>query len=796
MAHFRGSRSAFGAPGHEPRWTDADKDGVGTAYSSGGRVWFTIWRGILTEAYYPTVDRPQLRDLEFLFSDGNGLFLEEKRDLDYQIERMSPSQGYRISRHDSEGRFSFTKEVIVEPTRPCVLLHTKMEGNGDFLRNLKTYVLCAPHLEGGGEGNNAFVVEVSGRGLLVAEKKNRWLAVGASCDFSRLSCGYVGHSDGYTDLVKNRKMEFEFDEARNGNVALTGELDLSKAREFTIGVAFGETLPSAVSSLFQSLGVAYNERRQLFIHQWEAAVNGRKPLERTSGDNGRLFESSYNLLLTHEDKLYQGAFIASLTIPWGGARDDKEGKSGYHLVWTRDLVESATGLLAAGNTEAPSRALIYLAARQEEDGSFPQNFWVDGEAFWKGMQLDEVAFPVLLAWRLHQLQLLGQFNPHVMVNRAVAFLLHSGPVTGEERWEEASGYSPSTLAVIISAFICAASFARAKQDNETAAFLESYADFLRSHLEEWTVTTEGSLVPGSPRYFVRLNPAKPGEVAAPGSVNNAELKLTSQPPGSRQSYPARDIVDAGFLQLVRYGILAADDPLIVESLNAVDASLKADTPSGPCWHRYNHDGYGQRPDGGPYMHWGKGRAWPLLTGERGHYELAAGHDCRPLLHAMERFSNGTGLLPEQIWDEADLPEAHLYCGGPTGSANPLLWTHSEYLRLLRSCHDGKVFDLIPEVVARYRDGKTQSRVEFWLPKHAIRQARKDHTLRICAPEAFRLRWSADNWTTWQDSESRATGIGGEYFDVVPADFQSQLEFTFFWTSRGQWEGQNYRVQAR
>ncbi len=796
MAHFRGSRSAFGAPGDEPRWTHADKDGVGTAYSTGGRVWFTIWRGILTEVYYPTVDRPQLRDLQFLFSDGNGLFLEEKRDLDYQIERMSPSQGYRISRQDSEGRFSFTKEVIVEPTRPCVLLHTKMEGHGDFLQNLKTYVLCAPHLEVAGEGNNAFVVEVSGRQLLAAEKENRWLVVGASCNFSRLSCGYVGHSDGYTDLAKSHKMDFEFDEAKNGNVALTGELDVSKAREFTIGIAFGETLSSAVSGLFQSLGVAYKEHRRLFIHQWESADHDRKNLGKTAGDKGRLFEASYNLLLTHEDKLYQGAFIASLAIPWGEARGDKEGKGGYHLVWTRDMVETAMGLLAAGNTHAPLRALIYLAARQEEDGSFPQNFWVNGDAFWNGMQLDEVAFPVLLAWRLHQLQLLGHFNARVMVNRAVAFLLHSGPVTGEERWEEGSGYSPSTLAVIISAFICAASFARAEQDNDTAGFLESYADFLRYHLVEWTATTEGSIFTGSPRYFVRLNPAKPGEVAAPGAVDQAELKLTSQAPDAPQSYPARDIVDAGFLQLVRYGVLSPDDPLIVESLRAVDAALKTETPSGPCWHRYNHDGYGQQPGGGPYMQWGEGRAWPLLTGERGHYELAAGHDCRPLLHAMEKFSTSTCLLPEQIWDEADLPEMHLRCGGPTGSANPLLWAHSEYLRLLRSCHDGKVFDLIPEVVARYQNGKKDEKVEFWLPKHPIQQAKRDHTLRICAPEPFRLRWTTDNWKTWRDNESHPTGIGGEYFDVVSGEFQSELDFTFFWPNRGQWEGHNHLVQAR
>lgn len=793
MAHFRGKRIAFGAPGSEPTWANSTKDGVGTAYSSGGRVWFTIWRGILTEVFYPTVDRPQLRDLQFLFCDGNGVLLEE-RNLDYEIERMPPSQGYRIVKRDAEGRFSFTKEIIADSTRPCVLLHAEFEGSGKFLRDLKTFVLCAPHLEVGGANNNAFVVEVSGRELLVAEKKNRWLVVGATCDFSRLSCGYAGYSDGYTDLVKHHKMEFEFDEAKDGNVALTGELDLSNIREFTVGVALGESLSSAVSTLFQSLGVDYKEQRQIFMHRWEAAAKGRKPLEKTSGDEGRLFHSSYNLLLTHEDKLFQGAFIASPTVPWGDARNDKDGKGGYHLVWTRDMVETAMGLLAAGNMEAPSRALIYLAARQEEDGSFPQNFWVDGETFGKNLQLGEVAFPVLLARRLHRLRLLGRFNPRVMVKRAIAFLLHSGPVTGEERWEESGGYSPSTLAIIVSAFISAASFAREEKEDETAAFLESYADFLRSHLEQWTVTTEGSLVPGA--YFVRLNPVQPGEVAAPGAINKTELKLPNQPPGSPEWYPARDITDAGFLLLVRYGILAADDPLIVNSIRAVDATLKADTPFGPCWHRYNHDGYGQRPDGGPFLHWGKGRPWPLLTGERGHYELAAGRDCRPFLHAMEQFSNDTCLLAEQIWDGADLPAAHLRCGGPSGSAVPLLWAHSEYIRLLRSCDDGEVFDLIPEVAARYRDRKTQSKVEFWLPKYPIWQIKEDSTLRICAPEPFRIRWSSDKGSTHQDGESHATAVGAEYFDIAPPALRPEVEFTFFWTRRGEWEDHGHLVQVR
>jgi glucoamylase len=590
-------------------------------------------------------------------------------------------------------------------------------------------------------------------------------------------------------------MDFEFDQAKGGNVALTAELDLSQTQEFTIGVAFGESLPSAVSTLFQSLSVAFKDQREIFVQQWEGAANGRIALGKTSGDEGKLFASSYNLLLTHEDKLYQGAFVASLTIPWGEARDDTSGKGGYHLVWTRDMVESAMGLLAAGETLGPTRALIYLAARQKENGSFPQNFWVNGEAFWDGMQLDEVAFPLLLAWRLHQLQLLGEFNPRVMVDRAAAFLLHSGPVTGEERWEEGSGYSPSTLAAIIAAMICAASFARADHDDEIAAFLESYADFLRSHLEEWTVTTKGSLLAGTPRHFVRLNPIPPGEAAEPGAVETADFFLTSQPPNSPRSYPARDIVDAGFLQLVRYGILSAGDPLIVESLRVVDSVLKAETPSGPCWLRYNHDGYGQKPGGGAYTGWGQGRLWPLLTGERGHYELAAGRDPRAFLDAMEKFCNATCLLPEQIWDEADIPDAHLYRGGPTGSANPLLWAHSEYVRLLRSCQDGKVFDAIPEVVARYKNGQPQTRVEYWLPRHPIRRTRKEHTIRIFAMENFRLRWSADGWKTWRDSDSRPTGIGGAYFDVSPEEAGAQIDFTFFWPESDQWEGRNHHIDV-
>jgi glucoamylase len=640
----------------------------------------------------------------------------------------------------------------------------------------------------GGEGNNAFVIEVSGRELLAAQKKDRWMVVGASCPFKQLSCGYVAKSDGYTDLKANHKMTFEFDEAKNGNVALVGELDLSVSRTFTIAISFGETMGSATSTFLQSLGRDFLTQRRLFIELWRDLVQNRMPLDKASCDGGKLYRSSYNVLLSHEDKIYQGAFVASLTIPWGEVRNDDDGKGGYHLVWTRDMVQTALGLLAAGNTDAPVRVLIYLAARQQEDGGFTQNFQVDGKTFRHGSQLDEVAFPVILAGRLRREGLLGNFDAGTMVRRAINCLLLSGPVTGEERWEEAGGYSPSTLAAIIAACICAAVFERERGQSNTAAFLESYADFLVAHLKEWTVTSRG--------YFVRLNPAKKGQVAVPGSVDRAGIRLTSQPPGTSGTFPAAEIVDAGFLQLVRYGILTPDNPLILRSLREVDEKLQMTTPGGPCWRRYNHDGYGQRPDGTAYDKWGKGRSWPLLTGERAHYELAAGNDCKALVQAMEAFSGSTHLLPEQIWDEADLPEAGMRRGGPTGSAVPLCWAHSEYIRLLRSRNDGTVFDLIPEVARRYGRNPPPGRIEFWLFRHPLSEVRRDCTARICAAETFSLRWSSDNWMSWRDDESTASGVGAEFVDLPASAVEQGVQFTFFWKARDRWEGRNFEVKAK
>jgi glucoamylase len=788
---------AFGRPGNEPRWTHGGKDGLGTAYAASSRVWFTFWNGIITEVYYPTVDRPQIRDLQYLITDGKSFFHDEKRNLKSKLEQLADHcLGYRCTNSDPEGRYAIVKEIVTDPHLPCVLQHTKLTGDESFLSNLKLYALCAPHIEVAGWGNNGSVARVAGRTILIAERKGTWLALAATVPFSRVSCGYVGRSDGWTDLHDNFQMDWEFDHAPDGNIALTGELDLSGTREFTLGLAFGNSRHHAVSTLLQSLSTPFGEHLKRYAEQWKRSSICLLPLEKASGDGGNLYHASFSLLRAHEDKSYPGAFIASLAIPWGEAVGDED-EGGYHLVWTRDLVNSATAMLAAGDRASPLRALIYLGVSQEENGGFSQNFWINGEPYWKGIQLDEVAFPIILAWRLKIEKALQDFDPYSMVLRAAAYLVRHGPVTPEERWEEVGGYSPSTLASSIGALICAACFAREKGDEATAKYLEEYADFLECHLEIWTVTTQGTLLPGVPRHYIRILPERPDNQEPDEDPNQGDLVIANRKPGARKAYPAKDVVDAGFLELVRYGIREPNDPIVVDTLKVVDAVLKVETSFGPSWRRYNHDGYGQREDGGPFVGWGHGGAWPLLTGERGHYELAAGHNTKPFVRAMEKLASDTGLLTEQVWPDPDQPQVHMFLGRPTGSAMPLMWAHAEYVKLLRSVHAGKVCDLITDVAKRYLgDRKGRQLFEVWKFTRQARYVKRGYVLRIQGQASFRLHWSDDEWQTVKETLSSATTLGVEFVDIrIDEAQQAPIRFTFFWLVSNHWEGRDFIVSV-
>jgi glucoamylase len=794
---------AFGAPGLEPRWTSSRKDAVSTAYAASSKIWFTASHGTLNEIYYPTIDRPQTRDMELLFTDDQTFFHEEKRDFEYDFHYIDPdAPAVRVIANDLGGRYKVTKEFITDPHHPVVLMNVRIEGDEAVLSRLKCYALLAPHLDGGGAGNSARSLDIAGTRCVLAWKNNVSLAFGADCGFTRSSCGYVGSSDGYQDLSTHMRMNWCFGQALDGNIAVMGEIDVNLHREFTIAISLGDGHHSALAGMMQTLSTPFELHRKRFIEQWHRATSPER-LASASTDAGRLMRISHNAILTHEDKTYSGAFIASASIPWGASKSDDD-LGGYHLVWTRDMCHSASALLACGRIDTARRALVYLACTQHPDGGFAQNFWIDGTPYWSGIQLDEVAFPIMLAWRLWKVGGLGNFDVFPFVVNASAFLVRYAPVTQQERWEENAGYSPSTLAAVISALVCAADICRSHTDpgtkDDLAGFLEDYADWIEAHLDEWTTTTRGVLDPDVSYHYMRIRPPADGEPFHNADIPPGMIHIANRGPDEKYDFEARAVIDGGFLELVRYGIRRADDPLIIDSLKVVDGILKIDTPYGPCWRRYNHDGYGQRKDGGPYIGWGQGRAWPILTGERAHYELAAGHDVTSYITALERFSSIGGMLPEQVWDHADLPSEGMYFGRSAGSAQPLVWAHAEYLKLLRSVADGEVFDRISVVADRYavpKDKRTfLSRMEIFQVGRPICAMVQGSTLRIMDAELFRVVYSTDNWATKNAKDAASIGRPGAFADIATDATQTgSIAFTMYYPGEDRWLGCNYEVEV-
>jgi glucoamylase len=787
------SSVAFGAPGIVPRWTSSAKEGLGTAYSGSSPLWFTLSHGIINEIYYPTVDQPNTRDFEFLISDGKTFCHEEKRDLDHRIDYPQHNiLFYRLTNSDRNSRYKITKEVLADPNSPVLLIRTNFEVLDESLRGrLTLYALLAPHIAGHGMGNSAWCFDIGGNRLLRAERGGFHLVLACSNGFSRRSAGFVGFSDGWQDLMEHFKMDWEFTAAENGNVALTGEIDLRRGNEFTIAIALGRSCQSAVANLLQSLTTPFDYHLEAYVRQWQQTAPDHKyDFSSDTSDKGGIYRLSRCVLLAHEDKLFQGALIASMSIPWGETKGDND-IGGYHLVWTRDLVQSATALLASGAIDMPVRALVWLAVIQHSDGSFPQNSWVDGTAFWPGLQLDEVAAPILLAWRVHRAGI-SFFDPWVMISRAATYLVLQGPVTAQDRWEENAGYSPSTLATVIAGLVSAADFAKWRGEVDTADFLLVYADWLVAHLEEWTVTKRGELVDGFPRHYIRINPT---DAQTPDPHPDPDLAMISIANGGGV-YPARNVVGGDFLHLPRLGICTPSDPIVKDSIQVIDRVIKYDLPQGPCWRRYNHDGYGQKDDGSAYDGIGIGRSWPVLTGERGHYELAVGRDPMPFITAMEEFSNAGGMITEQLWDADDLPEHSMQMGKPTGAAMPLCWSHAEYIALVRSRHDGVCFDRIDSAFERYVVNPVQSSHEIWSFRHQRRKMRHGTILRIIIAAKATIVWSSDLWATKKESETMGRhGLDLWFADLATKDLRSGslVEFTFFWIDAQRWEGKNWQI---
>ena len=722
---------APGRPGIAPTWTSSAKDVVGGSLGP-ARLWFTLGFGIVTEVYYPRVDLPQIRDLGFIVADGAGFWVEVKRLGTYDVRLLAPGVPAAEIQH-RHPRFHLRLRITPDPSRDVLLIEVALTGDPA----LQLYVLLAPRLGATGEGNVAQVRRYRGRQVLWAEQGPYGLALLAADQRQRdaigaASTGYVGRSDGWQDFAAHGTLTWRYEQAGPGNVALVAALPA----EAVLALGFAATKQAAATLAASSLFEPFSSvlLRQISDWQaWYAGANGRNPIRWEAPEGLRTqFLTSTMVLRSHLDKTYPGAMVASLSIPWG---DRGTERGGYHLVWPRDLVQCATALLALGAEEEARNALRYLIATQREDGHWEQNQWLGGRPYWQGRQLDQTACPVILAALLAERDALGGTEVADMVAAALGYLLRTGPVSEQDRWEESAGITPYTLACAIAALVAGAAFLPLRP----RWLVLILADFWNAEVERWLVVRGGRLAAeaGIPAHFVHLAPAA---ILTDPDALKCPIPLHNQP--EPRAVPAAELISLDFLALVRMGLRRADDPLITDSLKLADRLLKSETPAGPAWHRYSGDGYGETESGAPFTGAGRGRAWPLLAGERGQYELAAGRDPLPLLETMAAMAGRGGMIPEQVWDSEPIPRRFLFPGRPTGSATPLAWAHAEFVKLVISRHAGRAVDAPGAVARRYRARHRPAVRSVWAPWAPIGRMSAGTRLVVILEQPALLRWSA------------------------------------------------------
>ena len=683
---------APGAPGAAATWTTGDKEGLGTSTTAESKLWYTLTGGTMSEVYYPSGTTPNTRELQFAVTDGStSTQLESDATVTRAVSLVDPqSLTYRQTSTDAQGRWRLTKTYITDPARPTVLLDVRFEAltPGPY----QLYALYDPSLAGDA-GNDSG--STSGSALLSSDSHSPAGAVASalvsSAPFSATSSGYVGTSDGRADLAANHTLSTTYAAAGPGNIAQVGRIPVNGASTtFTIALGFGSDTAGALKTANASLAQPFATQQAAYQDGWHRYTKSLNPAPKQL--DARLTAQYWASVMTvkaHEDKTYPGAFIASLTIPWGqavNASGEGGAGNGYHFVWARDAYEQVTGLLAAGDRKAAQDAVTWLFTRQQQpDGHFPQNSAPDGTPDQTNIQLDETAYPLVLAQQVGSVTK-KFYSDHIV--KAADYLVARGPTTPQERWEETGGYSPSTIADMIAGLTAAASLATKFGDKAGAAIYQATADEWQRSIEKWTYTTNGNLSDG--KYYIRISGS--------GNPNDGAVRNWANGAGA---HPENAITDAGFLELTRLGVKAPKDPYVEHSLIAVDQSLKVTTPSGEMFKRYTFDGYGETADGAPWTGVGIGRPWPLLSGERGEYVLGRGGDALPYLRTMANSANDGLMIPEQVWDQADPTAYNHVFGKGTGSAAPLSWAMSQYVRLAQGIGAGKVVETPAVVADRY-----------------------------------------------------------------------------------------------
>ena len=774
-----------GAPGTTPAWTSSAKDMVGCGLGP-SRLWFTLGFGIVNEVYYPRVDIPQIRDLGFIVAGPGGFWSEVKRNQNYTLRLLAPGVPSVAVVHE-HARYTLHLRITPDPRRDVLAIECRLDGDGD----LALYVLVAPHLGATGFANTAAVARYRGRRVLWAAQGPFGMALAAADDkqadaFGKASAGYVGTSDGWQDFAQNGALTWQYQSAGPGNVALIGELP----RRSVLGLGFGSSAEAAATLAISSLIQPFDSILQQQIADWEAwqarcTERAAATVDVPTAIREQAVVSAI-VLRAHLDKTYPGAMVASLSVPWGDTGNER---SGYHLVWPRDLVECAGALLALGAAQEARDTLRYLIATQTEDGHWNQNQWLGGTPYWQGIQLDETGLPVLLAAALDERDALRGIAVEDMVRRALGYIARTGPSTLQDRWEENEGINPFTLAVSIAALVAGAALLPGTESEWALAL----ADFWNAQIEAWLTVAGTDLarqydIPG---YYVRMAPP---DILTHAGADSAIMPIRNRV--GNGGLRGDEQVGTEFLQLVRFGLRPPGDPLIRGSLTLADALLRSDTPNGPVWHRYRDDGYGEHADGGAFDGTGIGRGWPLLTGERGHYELAAGSDPLPCLAAMAAMASPGGMIPEQVWDTDPIPGRRLYPGRASGSAMPLAWAHAEFLKLLVSRQIGHPYDRPRSVWQRYRGCRPVAQYAFWWPHAPIGAMPAGARLAVALPVPAVVHWGRDGWQAIEDTPSTDTGLGFHVavLETAALPAGAQVDLTWRRQDTGAWAGHDATVR--
>lgn len=781
---------APGGPGKDAQWASAGKQGVGTSATLESKVWFTLQGGALTEVYYPNVAVGNVHLLQFVVVNPKTKKVETERDdATHEIKVLRPdSLTFQQINTAKSGEWKITKTYVTNPKGNSIWISVKFEPTS---KDLELYVHYDPSLKNSGmhDTASAYLNKKSINFLNSNGKDTKKIVkveplfVSSDGDITSVlffdtkteeeTSGFLGTSDGFAQLREKGSLKKLYDVAKDGNVVQMARI--INPQNFVATLAFGKNTLDALNQTFETNEpTGFDAIRAEYEKGWSDYV---KTLRKVDPKYQAQFNMAAMILKAHEDKTYRGANIASMSVPWGGgdnANEDNVG--GYHLVWSRDLYQVFTAYMALGDKAAAERALDFLLkVQQKPDGSFPQNSWLDGKPFWGSLQMDEVAYPLIMAYQLKRFDK-ETYTKHL--KPAADFIVKNGPATPQERWEEEGGYSPSTIAAEIAGLVCVAEIAKQNGDLESAKKYLATADEWEANIEKWTATTTGKY--GDGNYYLRIT-----QNGKPDAGEKIELN------NGAGTFDEREIVDAGFLELVRLGIKSPDDPLIAKSVKVIDEVIKVDTPNGEAFYRYNHDGYGEMDDGrrwnwdGKYT--GKGRLWVLLSGERGQYELALANlfqkatekpqslatgidgltatsmsfrrNSFERLNSMQKFANNGLMIPEQVWDKKEVPEAdsqfspNLQFGEGTGSATPLAWSMAQFIRLAVNLQEGKNLDTPDVVYERYVLGKKDN-----LNSKSSEKLYKTDSLPISCEQSFVFieqlnmtyspRVSSEEWKPW------------------------------------------------